>query len=125
MCGKVSQENFVELTAAPLFRIAKNGFQGAAITDIEGVSGEIKAYSKHNNSISDTNLNHEYSYNFGENNRIFDTQPVNSDNIINGPGAYDRAVDSESKILEDIAHQLGYTPLTCNIFDPIIFGGSR
>ena len=84
------------------------GNVGAAITDIEGVSGEIKAYSKYNNSISNTSLNHEYSYNFGENNRIFDTQLVNSDNIINGPRAYDRAVDSESKILEDIAHQLGY-----------------
>ena len=45
------------------------GNVGAAITDIEGVTSEIKAYSKINNSISSPNINHEYSYNLGSNNR--------------------------------------------------------
>ena len=36
------------------------GNVGAAITDIEGVTSEIKAYSKINNSISSPNTNHEY-----------------------------------------------------------------
>lgn len=39
---------------------------GAAVTDIEGVTNEIKAYSKYNNSISSSNLKHEYYYNFGK-----------------------------------------------------------
>ena len=84
------------------------GNVGAAITDIEGVTPEIKAYSKINNSISSQNINHEYSYNLGSNNRIFDTVDVNSQNIVNGPKAFNRCIDTESKILEDIAHQLGY-----------------
>ncbi len=88
------------------------GNAGAAITDIDGVTDEIKAYSKYNNSIYNSNLNHEYSYNFGKDNRIFDTKAVNSDNIVDGPNAFNRAVDSESKILEDIAHQLGYNKFT-------------
>lgn len=45
---------------------------------------------------------------YSEENRIFDTKKVNSDDIINGPNAYNRAVDTEAKMLEDIAHQLGY-----------------
>ena len=77
-------------------------------TDIEGVTSEIKAYSKINNSISSPNINHEYSYNLGSNNRIFETVDVNSQNIVNGPKAFNRCIDTESKILEDIAHQLGY-----------------
>ena len=84
------------------------GNVGAAITDIEGVTSEIKAYSKINNSISSPNINHEYSYNLGSNNRIFETVDVNSQNIVNGPKAFNRCIDTESKILEDIAHQLGY-----------------
>ncbi len=88
------------------------GNAGAAITDIAGVTNELRAYSKYNNSIDSSKLNHKYSYNFGKNNRIFDTQAVNSDNIVNGPNAFNRAVDSESKILEDIAHQLGYNKFT-------------
>ena len=84
------------------------GNVGAAITDIEGVTSEIKAYSKINNSISSPNINHEYSYNLGSNNRIFETVDVNSENIVNGPKAFNRCIDTESKILEDIAHQLGY-----------------
>lgn len=46
--------------------------------------------------------------NLRENNRVFSTKPVNSDNLVDGPRAYNRAIDSEAKILEDIAHQLGY-----------------
>lgn len=84
------------------------GNAGAAITDIEGVTSEIKAYSKTNNSINSANLNHNYSYNLGNNNRIFETIDVNSQNIVNGPNAFNRCIDTESKILEDIAHQLGY-----------------
>ena len=84
------------------------GNVGAAVTDIDGVTSEIKSYSKYNNSISSSNINHEYSYNFGEGNRIFSTKSVNSANLVDGPGAYNRAIDSEAKILEDIAHQLGY-----------------
>ena len=84
------------------------GNVGAAVVDIEGVTSEIKSYSKYNNSISNPNVNHEYSYIFGENNRIFSTKPVNGANLVNGPSAYNRAIDSEAKILEDIAHQLGY-----------------
>lgn len=88
------------------------GNAGAAITDIDGVTEEIISYSKYNNSISSSNLNHDYSYNFGKENRIFDTTAVNSDNVIGGPNAFNRAVDTESKILEDIAHQLGYNKFT-------------
>lgn len=60
------------------------GNAGAAITDIDGVTEEIISYSKYNNSISSSNLNHDYSYNFGKENRIFDTTAVNSDNVIGG-----------------------------------------
>ena len=84
------------------------GNAGAAVTDIEGVTPEIKAYSKTNNSINSPNINHDYSYNLGSNNRIFETIDVNSPNIVNGPNAFNRCIDTESKILEDIAHQLGY-----------------
>ncbi len=84
------------------------GNVGAAITDIEGVTNEVKSYSKYNNSISSANINHEYSYNFGEHNRIFDVKAVNKADWVDGMGAYNRAIDSEAKILEDIAHQLGY-----------------
>ena len=49
-----------------------------------------------------------HSYNLGSNNRIFETVDVNSQNIVNGPKAFNRCIDTESKILEDIAHQLGY-----------------
>ena len=50
------------------------------MVDVEGVTSEIKSYSKYNNLISNPNINHEYFYNLGENNRIFSTKPVNSDN---------------------------------------------
>ena len=81
------------------------GNVGAAVTDIEGVTSELRSYSKFNNTQS--KIHQGYSYNYGEN-RIFKTRYVNNDNLINGPGAFDRGVDSEAKILEDIAHQLGY-----------------
>ena len=84
------------------------GNAGVAIVEIEGVTSEIKAFSKTNNSISNPNINHDYSYKFEIKDRIFETKNINSDNIIDGPKAFNRAIDSEAKILEDIAHQLGY-----------------
>ena len=85
------------------------GNAGAAVTEIDGVTSEVKSFSKINNTTSDTSkLNHDYSYKFDDTNRIFDTQKVDTDNVVNGPRAFDRAVDTEAKILEDIAHQLGY-----------------
>jgi len=35
--------------------------------------------------------------------------------VINGSEAFDRAVDTEAKIFEDIAHQLGYN---AKVVDP-------
>lgn len=88
------------------------GNAGTVITDIEGVNTEIKAYSKINNSISSNIIDHNYSCNFGKENRIFETMYVNSENIVNGPKAFNRCIDTESKMLEDIAHQLGYNKFT-------------
>lgn len=89
------------------------GNAGAVITDIEGVTSEIIAYSGFNNATSPNKPSHpEYSFDFGEGARIFETMEVNTNNIINGEGAFDRGVDTESKILEDIAHQLGYSKFT-------------
>ena len=39
--------------------------------------------------------------------KIFDTLEVNRKNIIGGEGAWDRIVDSEAKILHEIAEKLG------------------
>jgi len=51
------------------------GNAGAAVTDIDGVTLEIKSFSKINNTTSDAaKLNHDYSYKFNDNNRIFDTK---------------------------------------------------
>lgn len=93
------------------------GNVGVAKVDIDKVKENIKAYSKYKNEenfakeLADEDLMKlQNSSNNSQNSyRIFKTLDVNGKNIVDGKGAYDRCVDSESKILEDIAHQLGYT----------------
>ena len=83
------------------------GNVGVSISDIHGVEKEIKAYSKYNNIISVNNIS-GYACERLQGERIYKTLFVNSQNQINTVNAYDRSVDTESKILEEIAHKLGY-----------------
>lgn len=78
------------------------GNVGVAKVDIDKVKENIKAYSKYKNKEN-------FAKQLADEDRIFKTLKVNSDNIVDGANAFNRCVDSESKILEDIAHQLGYT----------------
>ena len=73
----------------------RKGNLGIALTQIDGVPAELKAFSQISN-ITDTGA--DLGYVLQKSDRIFQTQLVNG---------FDRAVDTEAKLLEKIASKLG------------------
>ncbi|MDE7202022.1 MAG: hypothetical protein K2O91_09005 [Lachnospiraceae bacterium] len=86
----------------------KRGNVGIAIADIKGPKGDLitnfKSFSQYGNREG-------YSPVFTGDKKIFETKYVNNKNQENGPYSFDRLVDSEVKIIEDITHQLGYNKI--------------
>ena len=82
-----------------------SGNVAAAIVDIKGeerrAKGEYKAYSRFDGIDG-------YSPMYSGDDKIFETLYVNDADKENGIGSFDREVDSEVKILENITHDLGY-----------------
>ena len=64
-------------------------------------------YSKYNNIISVNNIS-GYACERLQGERIYETLFVDSSNYVNTIDSFDRGVDTESKILEEIAHELGF-----------------
>ncbi len=82
---------------------------GFAETDLDfPIDKEFFAHSSVQNSsdISSVVKDRIGKISYKAENPIFKTKKVNSENVIDGIGAWDRSVDTESKILEDIAKQL-------------------
>lgn len=91
--------------------LADVGNVGVAEVQIPGVSSEVKAFSAFNNILSLRNPRTTSEEGFAEQvdveGRAFDTLVINSSQKVDFVRGWNRSVCTESKIMEEIAKQLG------------------